>query len=210
VAGLSREGEASEKASAQSIVIGVAAPAEDLIGGMPGGQYADWSGTSGATPLVSGVAALIRSKYPDMSAGQVVNRIISTASDAGVPGHDPIYGFGVLDAEAALNAEVPDSGGNPLGSIAQWITIHRRGEVATPSPAPVENKVKEEPAVPEPTTPVAEKPKLEGDVLPGVLVVGFGALVLVVTGLGVQQTLRARKQGRESDGTGTGTTAGKG
>ena len=65
-------------------------------------------GTSGATPLVSGVAALIRSKYPDMSAAQVINRIISTAKDSGVPGHDPIYGYGVLNAEAALNAEVPE------------------------------------------------------------------------------------------------------
>ncbi|EMY32360.1 subtilase family protein [Arthrobacter crystallopoietes BAB-32] len=193
VAGLSRDGEASQKASAQSIVIGVAAPAEDLIGGMPGGQYANWSGTSGATPLVSGVAALIRSKYPDMSAGQVINRIISTTSDAGVPGHDPIYGFGILDAEAALNADVPAVSGNPLGSIAQWITIHRRGEAAPPSPAPVENNVKEEPAVPEPTTPVAEEPRLEGDVLPGILVVGFGILLLAVLGLGVQQTLRARR-----------------
>lgn len=194
VAGLDRDGKASQKASAQSIVIGVAAPAEDLVGGMPGGGYADWSGTSGATPLVSGVAALIRSKYPQMSAGQVINRIISTASDAGVPGHDPIYGFGILDADAALNADVPEAGANPLGSIAQWITIHRRGEVAPPSQAPVHKNVKEEPAVPEPTTPSAEEPRLEGDVLPGILVIGFGALLLVIVILGVQQTVRARRQ----------------
>ena len=205
VAGLSRDGKASEKASAQSIVIGVAAPAEDLIGGIPGGQYADWSGTSGATPLVSGVAALIRSKYPQMSAGEVINRIISTASDAGVPGHDPIYGFGILDAEGALNADVPEAGANPLGSIAQWITIHRRGEVAPPSEVPVNKNVKEEPAVPEPTTPAAEEPRLEGDVLPGILVVGFGALLLVIVGLGVQQTFRARKEA----GAGTGPADGK-
>ena len=89
---------------AEGIACGVAAPAEDLVGGLPGGLYADWSGTSGATPLVSGVAALIRAEYPEMSAAQVVNRIISTAKDAGVPGHDPIYGFGILDAEAALTA----------------------------------------------------------------------------------------------------------
>lgn len=209
VAGLNREGEASEGASAQSIVIGVAAPAEDLVGGLPDGLYADWSGTSGATPLVSGVAALIRAEYPEMSAAQVVNRIISTAKDAGVPGHDPIYGFGILDAEAALTADVPVVGANPVGSIAQWITVHRRGQVAPPETKAPANRVEEEPAVPEPTTPVAEAPRLEGDVLPAVIVIGFSLVFILVIGLGVQQTLRARRlaadeQGGTDDGEDTG------
>lgn len=193
VAGLNRDGEASQEASAQSIVIGVAAPAEDLVGGLPGGLYADWSGTSGATPLVSGVAALIRSKYPDMSAAQVINRIISTAKDSGVPGHDPIYGYGVLNAEAALNAEVPEVSANPLGSIAQWITVHRRGEVAAPeSQSPVQSKAVA-PDIPEPTTPVAVPPRTENSVLPAILVFSFGALIAGVLTLGAVQTVRARR-----------------
>ncbi|UNK45047.1 S8 family serine peptidase [Arthrobacter sulfonylureivorans] len=193
VAGLNRDGEASQEASAQSIVIGVAAPAEDLVGGLPGGLYADWSGTSGATPLVSGVAALIRSKYPDMSAAQVVNRIISTAKDSGVPGHDPIYGYGVLNAEAALNAEVPEVSANPLGSIAQWITVHRRGVVAAPeSQSPVQSKAVA-PDIPEPTTPVAVPPRTENSVLPAILVFSFGALIAGVLTLGAVQTVRARR-----------------
>ncbi|WP_374700338.1 S8 family serine peptidase [Arthrobacter sp. JCM 19049] len=64
----------------------MAAPAEPLVGGMPGGDYARWSGTSGAAPIVSGVVALIRSKYPQMKAPQVINRILKTAKDAGAPG----------------------------------------------------------------------------------------------------------------------------
>ncbi|MEV7647471.1 S8 family serine peptidase [Arthrobacter sp. NPDC089319] len=193
VAGLNRDGEASQEASAQSIVIGVAAPAENLVGGLPGGLYADWSGTSGATPLVSGVAALIRSKYPDMSAAQVINRIISTAKDSGVPGHDPIYGYGVLDAEAALSAEVPEVSANPLGSIAQWITVHRRGAVAAPeSQSPVQSKAVA-PDIPEPTTPVAVPPRTENSVLPAVLVFSFGALIAGVLTLGAVQTIRARR-----------------
>ncbi|TJY72437.1 peptidase S8 [Arthrobacter sp. CAU 1506] len=196
VAGLNRDGEASQEASAQSIVIGVAAPAEDLVGGLPGGLYADWSGTSGATPLVSGVAALIRSKYPDMSAAQVINRIISTAKDSGVPGHDPIYGYGLLDAEAALNAEVPEVSANPLGSIAQWITVHRRGEVAAPeSQSPVQSKA-QAPEIPEPTTPVAVPPRTENSVLPAILVFSFGALIAGVLVLGAVQTVRARRAAR--------------
>ena len=197
VAGLNRDGEASQEASAQSIVIGVAAPAENLVGGLPGGLYADWSGTSGATPLVSGVAALIRSKYPDMSAAQVINRIVSTAKDAGVPGHDPIYGYGILDADAALNADVPEVAGNPLGSIAQWITVHRRGEAAAPqSEAPVQSKA-EAPDIPEPTTPVAVPPNSEDSVLPAVLVFSFGGLIAAVLVLGAVQTVRARKAVRQ-------------
>ncbi|MFT4470590.1 S8 family serine peptidase [Arthrobacter sulfonylureivorans] len=196
VAGLNRDGEASQEASAQSIVIGVAAPAEDLVGGLPGGLYADWSGTSGATPLVSGVAALIRSKYPDMSAAQVINRIISTAKDSGVAGHDPIYGYGLLDAEAALNAEVPEVSANPLGSIAQWITVHRRGEVAAPeSQSPVQSKA-QAPEIPEPTTPVAVPPRTENSVLPAILVFSFGALIAGVLVLGAVQTVRARRAAR--------------
>ena len=83
VAGLDRKGTASIDSSSQGISIGVAAPAENLIGGLPGGGYAEWAGTSGATPIVAGVAALIRSKWPEMSAHQVINRIVSTAKDAG-------------------------------------------------------------------------------------------------------------------------------
>ena len=127
VAGLDRKGVASVDSSSQGISIGVAAPAENLVGGMPGGGYAEWAGTSGATPIVAGVAALIRSKWPDMSASQVINRIVSTAKDAGLPGKDPLYGFGVLNAEAALKADVPETKVNPLGTISDWIRVHRRG-----------------------------------------------------------------------------------
>ena len=134
VAGLDRTGAASIDSSSQGISIGVAAPAEDLVGGLPGGGYADWAGTSGATPIVSGVAALIRSKWPEMSASQVINRIVTTAKDAGAPGKDPLYGFGVLNAEAALKADVPETKVNPLGSISDWIRVHRRGNLATTAP----------------------------------------------------------------------------
>ncbi len=115
VAGLDRKGVASVDSSSQGISIGVAAPAEKLLGGLPGGGYAEWAGTSGAAPIVAGVAALIRSKWPEMSAKQVINRIVSTAKDAGPSGKDPLYGFGVLNAEAALKDFRHRSGSQPPG-----------------------------------------------------------------------------------------------
>ena len=65
------------------------------------------SGTSFATAYVSGLAALIRAKYPDMPAAQVINRIKQTAhSPAAVV--DNRIGYGVIDPLAALNFDVPE------------------------------------------------------------------------------------------------------
>lgn len=65
------------------------------------------SGTSFATAYVSGLAALIRAKYPDLPAAQVINRIKQTAhSPASVV--DNRVGYGVIDPLAALNFDVPE------------------------------------------------------------------------------------------------------
>ena len=72
--------------------------------------------TAPPTPaaIVSALAALIRSKYPDLNAANVINRIIRTARDAGPSGRDPQYGFGVIDPITALTANVPPVTANPL------------------------------------------------------------------------------------------------
>jgi membrane-anchored mycosin MYCP len=194
VAGLDRNGRASIDSSSQGISIGVAAPAENLVGGLPAGGYAEWAGTSGATPVVAGVAALIRSEWPDMTASQVINRIVSTAKDAGAAGKDPLYGYGVLNAEAALKADVPETKTNPLGSIADWIRVHRRGEPATAAPAaeaPPPSSAP--PTLPEATVPVAEPPSQLDSAVPAMVVLGFGALFL---GIIVAAVFQIRRAGR--------------
>jgi thermitase len=55
----------------------VAAPGVDIISTYPGGQYASMSGTSMATPHVAGLAALIKSLYPDMTASELKSRILN-------------------------------------------------------------------------------------------------------------------------------------
>ncbi len=133
VAGLDRSGEASFDASSQGITIGVAAPSEELVGATPGGGHALWNGTSGSTPIVSGVVALIRAAHPELDAANVINRIIDTARDAGEPGPDPIYGFGTVDAAAAVADPVQSVEANPMGDLREWIRLYRRAEA---SPAP--------------------------------------------------------------------------
>ncbi len=94
--------------------IWVAAPGGDSINYPNAGWYYDmvfsttingWSwmsGTSMAAPMVSGVAALILSKYGPMSPGELKNRIAQTADDLGKPGHDPYYGRGRVNAYRAV------------------------------------------------------------------------------------------------------------
>jgi len=65
-------------------------------------QYAYMSGTSMATPLVSGAAALIKQMWPSLHADQIANILFITATDLGAPGIDPIYGRGLLNIEQAL------------------------------------------------------------------------------------------------------------
>jgi type VII secretion-associated serine protease mycosin len=191
VAGLDRSGTASVDASSQGISIGVAAPAQNLIGGLPGGGYAEWAGTSGSTPIVAGVAALIRSKWPAMSAEQVINRIVSTARDAGAPGKDPLYGYGILDAEAALKADVPEAKANPLGTIAEWIRVHRRGNLETPAPAPAAEAPSAAPALPNPTVPAAKAPSQRDSAIGAAVVIGFALLFVAIIAAAAIQLRRA-------------------
>lgn len=185
VAGLNRNGEVSQSSSTPGITIAVAAAAEKLVGALPGNAYADWDGSSGAAPIVAGIAALIRSKYPTMTAAQVINRIILTAKPKGDPAPNNLYGWGVVDADAALNAVVPLATANPLfkltGSLQEWITVHRRADASPPAKTPEPSvPATPTPTVPQPSTPVALPPSQLDSGLPATLVIGFGVLLLLV------------------------------
>lgn len=60
--------------------ISLAAPGDLVTSTVPGGGYATWSGTSMATPLVAGAAALVRERFPQVSAKDVA-RCLVTATD---------------------------------------------------------------------------------------------------------------------------------
>ncbi|MEV4624549.1 S8 family serine peptidase [Asanoa sp. NPDC049573] len=77
--------------------------------------YGVGDGTSPATAIVAGVVALIRARFPDLNAANVVNRLITTTTDKGKKGRDSFYGFGIIDPVRALTANIPPVDANPLG-----------------------------------------------------------------------------------------------
>ena len=76
-----------------------------------GGGYHLADGTSDATAYVSATAALLRSKYPDLTAGQIANRLVKTAglpsSESGLSLPDKHYGYGFIRPYHALVDDIP-------------------------------------------------------------------------------------------------------
>jgi type VII secretion-associated serine protease mycosin len=105
-AGVGRDGEHAEISVTGPEVV-LAAPAVDIVSTGLDHGYRKGNGTSDATAIIAGAAALVRSKFPDLSAAEVVHRLTATADDKGPPGRDDEYGYGVLNLVKALTADVP-------------------------------------------------------------------------------------------------------
>jgi type VII secretion-associated serine protease mycosin len=137
------------------------APGEDIRSVTRNGGYSSTSGTSDAAAIVSGAAALIRSKYPNMSATEVVERLESTATDAGAPGVDSDYGHGIIDIVAALS-----TGAGATASSAG--TTFTAPATSTPTSA----------AAPEAESASSNTPLIAGGVAVVVLLGGLVAFLL--------------------------------
>jgi membrane-anchored mycosin MYCP len=83
--------------------VDVAAPGTDLRSlAVGGGTTGGLDGTSFATPWVAGLVALVRERFPELTASQVVDRILATARRT--PDGGDAVGHGVIDPIAALTA----------------------------------------------------------------------------------------------------------
>jgi membrane-anchored mycosin MYCP len=114
--------------------VGIAAPGTDVIGlsprddGLinaidgPDNTLLVPSGTSFSAAIVSGVAALVRAKFPQLSAYQVINRLTRTAR-APARGVDNQVGHGVVDPVAALTWDVPDGPVKPPQQLSAPLNI---------------------------------------------------------------------------------------
>jgi subtilisin family serine protease len=76
-------------------------------GQAPALGYINFSGTSASTPEASGLAALLLSRFPDLTAGQLTEAMLGTGDmgidltvDIGAPGYDPLFGYGRGSAAA--------------------------------------------------------------------------------------------------------------
>jgi type VII secretion-associated serine protease mycosin len=87
--------------------VDLVAPGVDMPTAGLGSDYRTGFGTSNAAAIVSGAAALIRAKHPDLTAAQVVQLLTSTATDKGDKGRDDYYGDGELNLVKALTAPAP-------------------------------------------------------------------------------------------------------
>ncbi|MFE2107868.1 type VII secretion-associated serine protease mycosin [Kitasatospora sp. NPDC059463] len=144
------------------------------------------NGTSDATAYVSATAALIRAKYPDLSAGQVINRMIKSATPpadgSAVPNNR--YGYGVLSPAKALEANPAVDGGpreNPLAGRAE--------AQAAPSVPPAEEEWDSPPPV---TVPANQENRGVTWVLRGAA--ALAGVVLVGVAVGVLLVVRGRRR----------------
>jgi thermitase len=82
--------------------ISVGAPGSDILSSVPGGKFDTFSGTSMATPHVAGLAALVKSRFPQATADEIKARIEKSADDHGAAGFDKQFGHGRVNARKAL------------------------------------------------------------------------------------------------------------
>jgi subtilisin family serine protease len=90
--------------------VDVAAPGTNILSTFPvakGADFAISSGTSMAAPHVAAVAALLKARDRSLTPDRIAQAIESSAVDLGVPGRDDDYGYGRVDAAAALAALSP-------------------------------------------------------------------------------------------------------
>jgi type VII secretion-associated serine protease mycosin len=116
--------------------VDLAAPGVDITSTNSGGGYRTDTGTSDSTAIVAGAVALVRAKFPNLSADEVIHRLTATATDKGPPGRDDQYGFGVLNLVAALTADVSPATEISGSPTARAPASPSTTAVAAPAPRP--------------------------------------------------------------------------
>jgi subtilisin family serine protease len=105
--------------------VDLAAPGVSIMTTRMDGSYGTSSGTSFSSPVTAGVLALIFAANPNLTAAQAESILLSSADDLGPAGWDASFGHGRVNAEAALQAALGDTGSDPEPS-----------PTPTPTPAP--------------------------------------------------------------------------
>jgi type VII secretion-associated serine protease mycosin len=120
--------------SSDNLSVQVAAPGVNVPAQGRDGQYWWVSGTSPACALVAGVAALIKSKYPDLAPNLVAWALTSTTTNRPAGGYNNQVGFGIVDAAAALVKAGQLSGKPPAPASIAAVTRFGGGPAAVAQP----------------------------------------------------------------------------
>ena len=102
--------------------VDVVAPGHDIYSTLRGGTYGYASGASMASPLVAGLAALLRARYPGYGDEETAWAILSHAIDLGDPGKDHAYGWGRINAYQAVAQGATGTPAYELGSARKEST----------------------------------------------------------------------------------------
>jgi membrane-anchored mycosin MYCP len=129
-----------EQASLHGPWVGLAAPGTEISGLSTDGRIINASidndtlkpvvGSSFASAYVAGIAALVRAKFPELSAHQVIRRLQATATPP-PGGRDTVVGYGVVDPVAALTWDVA-----PGDWLAPGVSMPLRMPPPAPQPDP--------------------------------------------------------------------------
>ena len=84
--------------------VAMSAPGADIWTTSRGGAYQPWNGTSFASPITAGVIATMMAANPSLKPAEVESLLFGTAVDLGSAGRDPYFGFGRVNAAAAVVA----------------------------------------------------------------------------------------------------------
>jgi len=89
--------------------VALGAPGTSILSLFPSSSYGTSSGTSMATPMVAGVAALVRAFHPSWSVDQVLTQLVSTADDISLknPAYPGMLGAGRINAYRAVTETAP-------------------------------------------------------------------------------------------------------
>jgi subtilisin family serine protease len=156
---------------------------------VPGQAYSG-DGTSQATAITSAVAALVWSRYPQLTARDVAARILATL-DGRRRTPSRAYGYGMLDAYQAVTADVPATAPNPVFAAVAPFMSRVDALNARPPPAPGAAAARGGP--PSGRYRVGSVSRVTVQVQVGIALSGFGlALVLVLAFAGAGRARRRR------------------
>ena len=177
VSATDQAGNFADSVSVHGLNMAAAAPGVDIPVPVDRTTYAyDIDGTSSSTPIVAGVFALAKSKFPNDSRADWHRRVLANTIDKGTPGPDDYYGYGLIDPVGALT-----------GGLKPLPAENKPGTSASAQPST---------GAPDSKAPVALESSSTNNTVTILVAVAVGiAIAAVLVAIGVIAARRRRRSG---------------